>query len=177
VLQKVAVSASPPPEQKRGLRGRIVENKKEELSNYMKSAVVLVKSYVPPGPARIQAVKDAGKVTVEMLQPGKRVRLNFPAYVKQGDNLGVEFDLVSNRPLAIAVFTYLDDPKEAVVLNARMGKLADGTIYASDIMLADVPVVILSAAATRRLPSTPVRRVATALFLGLAVVALLEVVR
>ena len=133
VLQKVAVSASPPPEQKRGLRGRIIENKKEELSDYMKRAVMLVKSYVPPDPARIQAVRDAGKVTIEMLEPGKRVRLNFPAYLKPGDNLGVEFDLVSNRPLAITVSTYLDDPKEAVVLNARMGQLTDGTTYASDI--------------------------------------------
>ena len=71
VLQKVAVSASPPPEQKRGLRGRIIENKKEELLDYMKSAVMLVKSYVPPYPARIQAVRDAGKVTIEMLESGQ----------------------------------------------------------------------------------------------------------
>ena len=31
----------------RGIRGRIAENKKEELSEYMKEAVALVKSYVP----------------------------------------------------------------------------------------------------------------------------------
>jgi len=30
----------------------------------MQSAVSLVKSYVPPDPARIQAAKDAGKVTI-----------------------------------------------------------------------------------------------------------------
>ena len=45
------------------------------------------------------------------------------------------------------------------------------------ILLADVPVVILSAAAARRLPWRSVRGVATAMFMGLAVVALLEVVR
>jgi hypothetical protein len=38
-LQKITVSASPPPAQKRGLRGRIIENKKEELTDYMKQAV------------------------------------------------------------------------------------------------------------------------------------------
>src|SRR5580704_4267857 len=38
-LQKVEVLASPPPEKKRGLRGRIAENKKEELTDYMKQAV------------------------------------------------------------------------------------------------------------------------------------------
>jgi putative Ca2+/H+ antiporter (TMEM165/GDT1 family) len=43
-------------------------------------------------------------------------------------------------------------------------------------MVAEVPVVILSAAAARRLPWRPVRRVAAAMFMGLAVVALLGVV-
>jgi hypothetical protein len=134
-LQKVETSASPPPEQKPGLRGRIVANKKAELSDYMRSAVNLVKLYLPPDPARIQAVKDAGKVTVEVLQPGQRIRLNFPSYLKPGDNLGVEFDLANNRPLAITVSTYLDDPSDAVLLNAQIGQLNDGSIYASDITL------------------------------------------
>src|ERR1039457_4837758 len=61
-LQKVPVSASPPPDKKRGVRGRIIENKKEELTDYMKRAMAMVKTYVPPDPARIQAVKDAGNI-------------------------------------------------------------------------------------------------------------------
>jgi hypothetical protein len=50
VLQKVLVDASPPPPTKPGLRGRIIANKTAELTDYMKSAVSLVKSYVPPDP-------------------------------------------------------------------------------------------------------------------------------
>ena len=65
-LQKVTESAPPPPAKKRGLRGHVAENKKEELTDYMKQAVALVKTYVPPDPARIQAVKEAGKVSLEM---------------------------------------------------------------------------------------------------------------
>jgi putative Ca2+/H+ antiporter (TMEM165/GDT1 family) len=45
------------------------------------------------------------------------------------------------------------------------------------IMLADLPVVILSAAAARRLPWRPVRSLAPAMFLGLGVIVLLEAVR
>jgi len=56
----------------------------------MQSAVTLVKSYVPPNPSKIQAVKDAGKVTIDMLEPGKRARINFKDYEKPGDNLGVQ---------------------------------------------------------------------------------------
>ena len=84
-VTKVPVGIAPEPEKKRrGLRGRIAENKKEELTDYMKSAVALVKTYVPPNPAKIQAAKDAGKVTLEVLEPGKRVRLNFRDYEKAG---------------------------------------------------------------------------------------------
>ena len=106
-VQKVEINASPEPQKKRGLRGKLVEKKKEELTDYMKQAVALVKSYVPPSPAKIQAAKDAGKVSIDVLEPGKRARLNFLDYEKPGDNLGVEVDLANNRPLGLKVSTYL----------------------------------------------------------------------
>ena len=134
-VQKVEVTSTPPPEKKRGLRGKIAASKQEELTDYMKSAIALVKSYVPPSPAKIQAAKDAGKVSIDLLQPGKRARLNFRDYAKPGDNLGVEVDLVSNRPLGVKVSTYLEDAKDAVTLDVRMGKLNDGTTYPSDVAL------------------------------------------
>ena len=43
-VQKIPLTTPPPEEKKRGLRGRIVEKKKEELTDYMKSAVSLVKT-------------------------------------------------------------------------------------------------------------------------------------
>ena len=134
-LQKVAESSSPPPAKKRGLRGKIAESKQEEMTDYMKSAVALVKTYVPPSPAKIQAAKDAGKVSIDVLEPGKRARLNFRDYEKPGDNLGVEVDLTSNRPLGLKVATYLEDAKDAVTLDVRMGQLNDGTAYPSDVAL------------------------------------------
>jgi hypothetical protein len=134
-VQKVEVTSTPPPEKKRGLRGKIAASKQEELTDYMKSAIALVKSYVPPSPAKIQAAKDAGKVSIDLLQAGKRARLNFRDYEKPGDNLGVEVDLVSNRPLGVKVSTYLEDAKDAVTLDVRMGQLNDGTTYPSDVAL------------------------------------------
>jgi len=47
-----------------GAAGKIVENKKEEISDAAKEAVALVKQYVPPDPARIQAAKDAGRLSI-----------------------------------------------------------------------------------------------------------------
>src|SRR5271154_2427580 len=135
VLQKVLVDASPPPATKPGLRGRIIANKKAELTAYMQSAVSLVKSYVPPDPARIQASKDAGKVTIQVLDPGKRAQVNFRDYQKPGDNLAIVIDLANNVVSGLGVSSYLDSATDVVTLDAKMGQLNDGTIYTSDTTL------------------------------------------
>ena len=135
-LQKIALAPPAPEKTVRGpLRRAIVANKKEELTDYMKSAVALVKTYVPPSPMNIQAAKEAGKVSIAMLQPGKRARLDFRDYQRPGDNLGVEVDLVNNRALGVKVSTYLDDAKAVVTLDVSMGQLNDGTTHASNITL------------------------------------------
>jgi hypothetical protein len=134
-LAKVLLTQTAPEPKKRGLRGKIAESKKEELTDYMKSAVALVKAYVPPDPVKIEAAKEAGKVSIDVLKPGKRARLNFRDYEKPGDNLGLEVDLVSNRPLGAKVSTYLEDAKDAVTLDVRMGQLNDGTSYPSEATL------------------------------------------
>jgi len=134
-LQKIELSESPESKKMRGLRGRIAEKKKEELTDYMKNAVALVKTYVPPSPPKIQLARDAGNVSIEVLDPGKRVRLNFKNYEKPGDNLGVEVDLTSNRPLGVKVATYLDDAKDVVTLDVRMGQLGEGTVFPANITL------------------------------------------
>jgi hypothetical protein len=135
VLQKVPVAAPPPAEKKRGLRGKIVENKKEELADYMKEAVSLVRQYVPPDPARIQAVKDAGHVTLQPDGTGKRLRLTFAGYLKPGDSLGVDVDLASNSILGLKVATYLASPQEAATLDVRFATLSDGASYPSNVTL------------------------------------------
>lgn len=135
-LQKVDVSESPQ-DKKRGLRGRVIEKKKAELTDYMKQAVALVKVYVPPDPARIQAVKDAGNVSLDLPGGGRGARLNFRNYAKPGDRLSVEVDPASNRLVGLTVATYLDDPKDSVTLDVRFSSLQDGTGYpATEVLVA-----------------------------------------
>jgi hypothetical protein len=134
-VTKVPVADPSPASSGRGIKGKIAANKKEELSDYMKQAVALVKSYVPPDPAKIQAVKDAGGVSVEILEPGKRVRLNFRNYAKPGDNLGIEVDMTSNRLLGLKVASFLENAKDTVTLDVHVGTLTDGTSYQDQITL------------------------------------------
>ena len=137
-VQKVPLTTPPPAEKKRGLRGKIVESKKEEMADYMKEAVALVKQYVPPQPVLIQKAKDAGKVSVSPL-PGQSVRLTFTDFIKPGDSLVLNLDLASNRPVEAKVTTYLDDSKDQpVTLDVKFSTLPNNATYASTIAL-DAP--------------------------------------
>jgi hypothetical protein len=134
-VQKVPLTS--PPQQKKpgGLRGLIAEKKQEEMTDYMKSAVALVKEYIPPQPVLIQNAKDAGKVSVSPL-PGQRVRLTFTDFIKPGDSLALDLDLANNRPMEAKVTTYLEDAKdEPVTLDVKFSTLPNNATYASTIDL------------------------------------------
>jgi hypothetical protein len=133
-VQKIPLTTPPPAEKKRGLRGKIAESKKEELTDYMKTTVALVKEYVPPEPVLIQKAKDAGKVIVQPLS-GQKARLTFTDYLKPGDSLALELDLASNRPVSAKVSTYLDTKANAATLDVRFSTLDNNATYAADITL------------------------------------------
>jgi hypothetical protein len=135
-VQKIPLTTPPPEAKKRGIRGRIAESKKEELTDYMKEAVALVKSYLPLDPAKIQAAKDAGKVSVTPL-PDQRVRLSFADYVKPGDTLALEFDLSNNHPLKAQVSTSLSSG-DPVTLDVHFDKLDNNASYPAKTVL-DAP--------------------------------------
>ena len=101
-MQKVPVTSPPPQEKKRGLRGKIAEAKKEEMTDYMKQAVALVKMYVPPGPGEDPGGQGRRPGSLTPL-PNQRARLTFADYLKAGDSLALEVDLANNRPLAAKV--------------------------------------------------------------------------
>lgn len=134
LVQKIPLTTPPPEIRKRGLLRRIAAAKKEEMTDYMKDAVNLVKMYVPPNQAMIQSAKDAGKVSLTPLS-GQRLRLTFADYLKPGDSLLLELDLAGNRPSAATVSTYLDSPREPVTLNIRFSTLDNLATYASNIAL------------------------------------------
>jgi hypothetical protein len=89
-------SASPSGGREGRLGKRVKEAAKEQLTDYMQSAVQLVHSYVPPDPARIQQVIGAGKFSAS--PSGQQVRLDFKDYLKAGDTLRC-------RPIACSAST------------------------------------------------------------------------
>lgn len=134
-LAKVMLTQPAPPERKRGLRGRIMENKKAELTAEMQQAVQTLHEYVPPSHEQIEACKAAGDASIDVVDPGKRVRLNFKDYKVPGDKLSIEIDLASNRPDALSVSSYLETPAKPLACEVTFGKLEDGTNYAEETTL------------------------------------------
>jgi len=132
-VQKLPVTTPPPAEKKRGIRGMIAERKKADMTDYMKSAVGLVKSYIPPEPARIEASVNAGKMSIT--PAGPRVRLDFRDYLKPGDTLSIEIDIAKNTLLGLRVATWLKDHKDTVTLVSSFGTLNDGATYPAEINL------------------------------------------
>jgi hypothetical protein len=134
-LQKVPVVAPPPKEKPRGIRGKIVEQKKEELTEYMHEAVALVKSYFPPEPARIHVVQEAGKLTIQPLPGGAVVRLTLGDYLKARDSLALDIDAKRNQLRAARVASYIASDKEAVTMMADFATLQDAIVYPARITL------------------------------------------
>jgi hypothetical protein len=134
-VQKTPLAAPAQDEKKKkGLRGKIVENKKEDVSEATKEAVGLVKQYVPPDPARIQAAKEAGRLAVTPPDAAGKVRMVIRDYLKTGDSLTLDVNAASDRisGLSVATFTEKKDP---VGLKVSFGAFADGTVYPANVQL------------------------------------------
>ncbi len=132
-VQKTQLSEPPPPpEHKRGLKGKVIEKKTGEMKEEMQAAGALVHQYLPPSPEKIQAALAAGKVTVA---PGATTTLRIADYLKPGDTLTLALKPGQGMQ-RIDVSSYLDSPDKAVTLGVQMQTLPDGTDYAGAIKLA-----------------------------------------
>ena len=125
-VQKTPIVEPAPPEQKRGLRGRVIAKKTGEMKEELESAVALVQQYLPPEPDKMQAVMTAGNASLSQSGPGF-VALKFPGYAKPGDALSLTFESTLKTLRQVQVDTWLDSPDKAVMVKVTMQALPDGT--------------------------------------------------
>lgn len=107
---------------------RVVENKKNEMQEYMEKAAALIHQYVPPSPERIQKAKDAGNVQLKP-QPEGKARVELRNFVQPSDLLAIDLDAKASNLTALSVETYLEKQEDAVTLAVGFSTLADGTSY------------------------------------------------
>ena len=133
-VQKTPVVQPPPPEKKRGLRGKIVANKTEEMKEELQATVALIQQYVPPDSGQIQVVMNAGAASVSQAGP-QNLAFTFPGYAKQGDALTVTFDKAITGLRQIDVKTWLEKPEEPAMLKVVMQSMPNGITFPGSIVL------------------------------------------
>ena len=133
-VQKTPVVEPPPPEQKRGMKGKMIANKTAEMKEELEAAVALVQQYLPPSPDKMQVVMNAGTASISQAGPG-RASLKFPGYAKANDALTLTFDTTVKTMQQIDVQTWLDKPDNAVTLKVTMNALPDGVSYPGSVVL------------------------------------------
>ena len=133
-VQKTPVVEPPPPEKKRGVKGKMIANKTAEMKEELEAAVALVQQYLPPSPDMMQVVMNAGTASISQAGPG-RASLKFPGYAKANDALTLTFDSTVHALQQIDVQTWLDEPANAVTLKITMNVLPDGVSHPGAVVL------------------------------------------
>jgi hypothetical protein len=118
------------------IKKAIVENKVEDMKEYMEKAAALVHEYVPPDPQKIQAAAAAGKISTQPASGQGVSTITIKDYVKAGDKLILGFDPVAKKLRSYQVQSYVEKPKDdAVNLAVTFASLADGTNYPQQTVL------------------------------------------
>jgi len=133
-VQKTPVVQPPPAEKKRGIRGKIIANKTEEMKEELQATAALIQQYIPPDPGMIQVVMNAGTASVSQAGP-QNLAFTFPGYVKAGDALSITFDKAVTALRQIDVKSWLEKPEEPATLRVTMQSMPNGISFPGSIVL------------------------------------------
>ncbi len=122
---EVGNQAAPPSGRQGRVKEHVVDKKKQEYQEYGQSIAALAKQYTTPNSEALMAAKQAGNISIV---PGSgTVNLVIKNYVKQGDSMTMTVSEKTHSPVSVQVNSYLNDPKDAVTINAQFAQLPDGT--------------------------------------------------
>jgi hypothetical protein len=125
---KTPMASAAPTQEAHGLKAKIIENKKEEMQEYVERLKSLISEYIPPSAQMMKAAKQQGNAAVS--GANGIMNLTFNDYYKPGDKVTIGFDPAAKRLVSYDVNTYLGDPKSDIVtMTNQFDSLPDGTNY------------------------------------------------
>ncbi len=133
--QKTPLDAQAP-EASSGHQGRlkehIVEKKKEEYKEYADQMRELIRQYLPPDKGALEQAHQKGNIMVgaEPSSPGQ-YRAVISNYIKQGDKMTLVMDRTQKNIVRLSIATYLNDPKDAVNVDAVFSPIPSGPNHVS----------------------------------------------
>lgn len=132
--QKTSLDAPAAPSEPSGgrLKQHVVEKKKEEYKDYADQIKALIQQYLPPDKDLIEQARQKGNVTVGA-EPGAtgQYQLVISNYVKQGDKMTLVMDGAQKNLVSLSIASYLDDPKDAVTVDAQFSSIPGGPNHVS----------------------------------------------
>jgi hypothetical protein len=121
------------------LKQRIVAKKKEEYEEYADRMKELAQHYIPPDKDAIQEAYSKGNIAII---PGGNIpgeiKLVIHNYYKKGDTVTLRFYKDQKQLQAIAIASWMDDPKDGMNLTVDFGRLPDGTNHVSNVTVEGV---------------------------------------
>ena len=115
------------------LKERIIEKKTEEYEQYGQQIGALAKQYTAPNPEALMQAKQAGNISLQL--GASTVSLVIKNYVKPGDSMTMTISEQTHSPVSVQVNSYLNDPKDAVTINAQFAQLPDGTNHVASTLI------------------------------------------
>jgi len=109
------------------IKHHIVEKKKEEYQQYGEEIRALAEQYAQPDPGRLQQAFQQGNITLGPAGVPGEVKLLISNYVKPGDKVTLIFNRQAKAIQSLEVASYLNEPADAVTIQAQFSKLPDGT--------------------------------------------------
>ena len=132
--QKTPLDAQAAPAAPSGgrLKQHIVEKKKEEYKDYADQIKALIQQYLPPDKEKIEAARQSGNISLGTAAGGPgQYQLVIANYVKQGDKMILVFDKAQKGIVRLSIASYLNDPKDAVTVDAEFGRIPGGPNHVS----------------------------------------------
>jgi hypothetical protein len=113
------------------LKRHIIEKKKEEYEEYADNIKALIQQYLPPDKEKIEQARQAGNISLGAAAAPGQFQIVISNYVKQGDKMTLVFDREQKSIVRLSIATYLDDPKDAVNVDAVFSKIPGGPNHVS----------------------------------------------
>jgi hypothetical protein len=132
--QKSPLDAEAAPAQPSGgrLKQHIVEKKKEEYKDYADRLKALIQQYLPPDKEKIEEARQQGNISLGPAGgPDGQYQVVISNYVKPGDKMTLVFDKTQEAIARLSIASYLDDPKDAVTVDAQFSRIPGGPNHVS----------------------------------------------
>jgi len=121
-----------------GLAHHVKEKKGEEYKDYGQQIAALAQQYAQPDPERLQQAYQQGNVMLGSGGAPGEVKMVITNYVKPNDKVTLTFNQQAKAIQSLDIATYLNDPKDAVNINAQFSQLPDGTNHVASMQMKGV---------------------------------------